>query len=388
VITSQLVEAKDQSHIWGKSYERDLRDPEDMIPIEIEITDATVNELLPLLPHGDHPPKKPNPDAYEAYLWGRLLWDKRTPDNLFQAITYFQRAIDIEPNYAPAYAGLADCYFLLGSVPYTALPPGEAFPKAEANARKALELDSSLAEGHISLGYSALIYRRDFAESEKQFQEALQLQPEYAPAHYFYAYYLTAIGRINEAISERQKARSQQPLSPIFNAGLGEAYYQARQFDLAIQENQKSLVAEPQFPDALMNIARVYEQQGRYAQADAILQRALTAAPAEPAIIAMAGHDDAVSGRPAQARAMVARLQQLSQQRYVSPLYFALVYIGLGERNEAFRWLNKAYDERSDYLVYLRSEPWTDPLRSDPRFTAFINRLGFPTGQASPETGH
>ena len=388
VITAQLVLAKDQSRIWGQSYERDLKDPEDMIPIEIEITDATVKELLPLLPRDAHPPKKANPEAYEAYLFGRMLWDKRTTDSLFQAIAYFQRAIDVEPGYAPAYAGLADCYFLLGSVPYTALRPDEAFPKAEANARKALELDGLLAEAHISLGYSALVYRRDFAESEKQFQDALRLQPEYPPAHYFYAYYLTAIGRIDEAISERQKARSLQPLSPIFNAALGEAYYQARQFDHAIQENQRSLVADPQFPDALMNIARVYEQQGKHKEAEAILQKILNAAPAEPAVIAMAGHEDAVSGRPAQARAMVSKLQALSQKRYVSPLYFALVYIGLGDKNEAFGWLNQAYDERSDYLVYLRSDPWTDPLRSDPRFAAFIQRLGFPPGQALAETAH
>jgi tetratricopeptide (TPR) repeat protein len=387
-ITAQLILAKDRSRIWGKSYERNLKDPEDIIPIEIEITDATIKELLPLLPRDNHPPKQVTPDAYEAYLWGRLLWNKRTTESLFQAIKYFQRAIDTEPTYAPAYAGLADCYFLLGSVPYTALPPDEAFPKAEANARKALELDPSLAEAHISLGYSALVYRRDSAESEKQFQAALWLRPEYAPAHAFYAYHLTAVGRMDAAIAERQKARSLEPLSPIFNTSLGEAYYQARQFDLAIQESQKSLVADPDYPDALMNIARDYEQQGSYSKADAVLQRILAARSGEPAVIAMAGHEYAVAGRSAQARAMLSKLREASKQRYVSPLYFALIYIGLGDKNEAFRWLNQAYDERSDYLVFLRSEPWADPLRKDPRFAAFLAKLGLPAYQNSSPATH
>jgi tetratricopeptide (TPR) repeat protein len=377
-ITAQLILAKDQSRIWGNTYERDLRDPQDMIPIEIEISDAIIKEVLPLLPRDDRPPQQVRPDAYEAYLWGRLLWNKRTSDSLFQAVTYFKKAIDFEPAYAPAYAGLADCYFLLGSVPYTALRPSEAFPEAEANARKALELDSNLAEAHISLGYSALVYRRDFAEADRQFQSALRLRPQYPPAHEFYAYYLTSMGQMGEAVKERQRARALEPLSPIFNAALGEAYYQDRQFDLAIQENQKSLLADPGYLVALMNIARSYEQQKNYAKADATFQQVLGLASQEPAVLAMAGHEYAVSGRSAQARATLARLQEISRQRYVSPLYPALVEIGLGDKDQAFRWLDQAYDDRSDYLVYLRSDPWADPLRKDPRFATFLKKLGLP----------
>jgi tetratricopeptide (TPR) repeat protein len=263
-------------------------------------------------------------------------------------------------------------------VPYTALRPSEAFPEAEANARKALELDSNLAEAHISLGYSALVHRRDFAEADRQFQSALRLRPQYPPAHEFYAYYLTAMGRIAEAVKERQRARVLEPLSPIFNAALGEAYYQDRQFDLAIQENQKSLLADPSYLVALMNIARSYEQLKNYAKADATFQQVLSFASQEPAVLAMAGHEYAVSGRSAPAHAILVQLQEISRHRYVSPLYPALVEIGLGNKDQAFRWLDQAYDDRSDYLVYLRTDPWADPLRKDQRFAAFLKKLGLP----------
>ncbi len=382
-VTAQLILAKDQSRNWGNIYERSLENPEDIIPIEIEITRDITAQIMPLLPHDKSPNQEVNHDAYQAYLWGRLLWNRRTAESLYQAIPYFQKAIDLDPTYAPAYAGLADCYFLLGSVPYTALPPNEAFPKSEAAARKALELDNSLAEAHVSLGYSALVYRRDFAEAEKQFKSAIKLRPEYPTGHEFYAYYLTAMGRTDDAIRERRIARDLEPLSPLLNTALGEAYYEARQFDRAIQEHQKALLADPGYPDALMNIARSFEQLGHYAQADPILTQMLVAAPNEPAVLAIAGHEYAVSGRPTQARAMLARLRQIQTKRYVSPLLFALIYMGLGDKNNSFQELDQAYAERSEYLVYLRTEPWADPLRGDPRFAELLAKLGFPAEQAS-----
>ncbi len=382
-VTAQLILAKDQSRNWGNIYERSLENPEDIIAIEIDITRDITAQIMSRLPHDESPHRQVNHDAYQAYLWGRLLWNRRTAESLYQAIPYFQKAIDLDPTYAPAYAGLADCYFLLGSVPYTALPPNEAFPKSEAAARKALELDNSLAEAHVSLGYSALVYRRDFAEAEKQFKSAIKLRPEYPTGHEFYAYYLTAMGRTDDAIRERRIARDLEPLSPLLNTALGEAYYEARQFDRAIQEHQKALLADPGYPDALMNIARCFEQQGQYAQADPILTQMLVVAPNEPAVLALAGHEYAVSGRPTQARAVLARLRQIQTKRYVSPLLFALIYMGLGDKNNSFQELDQAYAERSEYLVYLRTEPWADPLRGDPRFTELLTKLGFPAEQAS-----
>ncbi len=375
-ITAQLIQVKDHTLIWGNSYERDLNGPQDMIPIEIEIRDAITKEVLAVLPKDVHPIRQVNRETYEAYLYGRFFWEKRTTESLFQAMKYFQKAIDSDPSYAPAYAGLADCYFLLGSVPYTALRPSEAFPKSEEAARKALELDKDLAEAKVSLGFSALVYRRDYAEAEKQFQDALRSRPDYAPAHQYYAYYLTAMGRLQEAIHERQVARDLSPLSPIMNTALGEAYYQDRQFDRSIEQSQKSLQLDPSYADATMNIVRAYEQERQYPKADALLQKILALAPNEPAVLALAGHEYAVSGHPQQARAMLARLQNVDKQRYVAPLYFALIYGGLGDRDKVFEALDRAYDERAEYLVYLPTEPLADSFRDDPRFPQLLRRLG------------
>jgi tetratricopeptide (TPR) repeat protein len=375
-ITAQLIQVKDQTLKWGNSYERDLNGPQDMIPIEIEIRDAITKEVLAVLPKDVHPIQQVSREAYEAYLYGRFFWNKRTTESLFKAKTYFESAIGSDPSYAPAYAGLADCYSLLGSVPYTALPPNQAFPKSEEAARKALQIDKDLAEAKVSLGFSALVYRRDYPEAEKQFQEAVRLRPDYAPAHQFYAYYLTAMGRMKEAIQERQVARDLDPLSPLLNAALGEAYYQDRQFDRGIEQNQKSLQLDAEYSVALMNIARAYEQKHTYTQAHVLLQKMLVLAPEEPVVLALAGHEYAVSGHPQQARSMLSRLQKVASQRYVPPLYFALMYIGLGDRNKAFQALDQAYEERSEYLVYLPTEPLADPLRSDPRFPQLLKRLG------------
>lgn len=382
-ITAQLIQLKDRTLKWGHSYERDLNRPQDMIPIEIEIRDAITTEVLAVLPHDDHPARQVNHNVYEAYLYGRFFWNKRTTGDILSAIKYFNRAIEADPNYAPAHAGLADCYISLGSVPYTALRPNEAFPQSEAAARKALELDSSLAEAHVSLAYSALVYRRDFATAEKEFVTAIGLQPNYATAHHYYAYYLTSMGRLEEAIKERQIARDLEPLSPLFNTALGEAYYQARQFDRSIEHHKKALVLDPGNANAVMNLARSYEQARRYPEAHELLQTIAAAAPDEPAVVAMAGHDYAVSGHPAEARGMLSNLRQMAGRRYVPPLYFALIYIGLGDRNKAFQSLDLAYEERSEYLVYLPTEPMADPLRDDPRFPQFLKRLGL-TAPAIP----
>jgi tetratricopeptide (TPR) repeat protein len=388
-ITAQLIQVhdqtvRDQTVKWGDSYERDLRGPEDIIPIELEIRDQITKEVLAVLPKDVQPVRRVNSDVYEAYLKGRFFWNKRTRDSLFKGISYFQKAIDSDPSYAPAYAGLADSYALLGAVPYTALPPNEAFPKSEAAARKALELDGSLAEANVSLGYSALVYRRDYAEAEKQFQNALRLRPEYANAHEFHAYYLTAMGRLQEATQERQVARDLEPLSPLMNAALGEVLYQTRQFDQSIEQTKKALELDPEYAAAHMTIVLADEQEHRYTEARARLQMILALAPNDPIVLAMSGHEYAVSGHRAEALAALSKLQGLQAHQYVSPLAFALIYIGLNDKNHAFEALDQAYDERSEYLVYLPTEPLADPLRSDPRFPAFLKRLGLTAPATSP----
>jgi TolB-like protein/Tfp pilus assembly protein PilF len=373
-ITAQLVSLREGTRVmWGNTYETQLKD---VIDTEIQISETLVSEVLNVLPTDQHQPPQLNRTANEAYLKGRYFWNRRTVESLNTAIAYFRQAIEADPTYAPPYAGLSDCYALLGSAPYSALPPTEAFPKAEEAALKALQLDDTLAEAHVSLGYSRLVYDRNFTEAEKHFRRALQLRPGYATAHQFYAYYLTAVGRMEEAIQERKLAVQLDPVSPLLNSALGEAYYQARQFDQTIELNQKSLELDPSYIVALVNGARGYEQKGMHAEAIAAYQKILTVAPATPSVMALLGHAYAVSGNPAAAQKILADLEKISQQRYVSSLYIAMIYTGLKDKDHAFQYLEKANQERCEYLVYLRTEPFADPLRSDPRFPVLLKSLG------------
>ena len=374
-ITAQLILVSDQTRIWGDSYERGISDPEDIIAIEIEIADLVRNEVLAHLPSDLHPAHKVNPQAYESYITGRYFWNQRTSASLKKAATYFETSIQQDPEYAPAYSGLADAYSLLGSAPQTVLRPEEAFPKAEAAARKALELDPSLAEAYVSLGYADLSYEHNYSKSEQEFKQALRLRPNYPTAHQYYGYYLTAMGRLKDAIRERQKARDLDPLSPLLNSALGEAYYQARDYDRTIGANEKALNLDPRYAIAMINLGRAYEQKKLYSDAGRIFQQMLAVAPDEPAILALVGHDYALAGNQPAALKLLAQLQADAATRYVPALYFAMIYTGLGDKDRAFQWLNKAYDERCVYLINLPSEPLADPLRSDSRFAVLLRRL-------------
>jgi len=372
-ITAQLIQVSDQTQAWGESYERDLQD---VLRTQAEVAADIAGKVLNKLPHAQPLVRQVNGDAYLAYLEGRYFWNKRTEAGFNKAIILFQKSIEIDPTYAPPYAGLADCYELVGSAPYSTLRPSDAFPKAEAAARKALELDNSLAEAHVSLGYSQLVYERNFPEAGKEFAKALQLRPGYATAHQFYGYYLTTMGQLDDAIAERKKAVDLDPINPLMNAALAEAYYHARRFDITIEESHKALELDPAYGVALVNIGRAYEQMGMHPQARGAFQTILTAAPEDPAILALMGHEYAVSGDQVDANSTLAKLTALSSKKYVPAVYFAVIYIGLDRKDDAFRWLDKAYDERCEYLVYLRTEPLADPLRGDPRFSQLLSRLG------------
>jgi TolB-like protein/Flp pilus assembly protein TadD len=370
-ITDQLVSCQDQTGIVGDRHAINS----DGAGIGA-VVDDIVRKILAGLPKDIQPAHQVNPKAYEAYLQGRFEWNLRTTQSLTQALAYFQQAIDDDPTYAPSYAGLADCYALLATPPYTALRPSEAFPKAKANAQEALVLDPDLAEAHVSLGYSALVYDWNYPEAEREFSKALKLRPDYATAHQYYAYYLTAMGDINQAITERQRAVSIEPRSPLLNTALGEAYYQARRFSDSIGPNQQALSIDPHYPDAIINIGRAYEQMGMYPQAQHAYQSILAFAPHDPTLLALLGHLYAVTGQKAEARGIISQLQGMSAGQYVPSIYIALIYIGLDYKDEAFAWLDKAYDERCEYLVYLPTEPMADPLRTDPRFPELLKRLG------------
>jgi TolB-like protein/Tfp pilus assembly protein PilF len=380
-ITAQLIQIDNQSITWGQSYSGDVKN---LLRIQDDVAATIASEVLNKLPHDAPPASEVNREAYLDYLEGRYFWNKRTPEGFAKAITLFRKSIQIDPNYPPPYAGLADCYQLLGSAPYTALPPQEAFPKAEEAAKSALELDETLAEAHVSLGTSQLVYERNIAEAKKEFLRALELRPDYATGHQFYAYYLTSVGRLDEAIAERQKAVELDPLSPLLASALGEAYYQARQFDGSIAQNERALELDPSFAIALVNLGRAYQVKGMHQQARAAFQKILALSPDEPAVLALLGHEYASSGEQAHANRIIAKLKEMSQHRYLPSLYIALVYTGMGDKEDAFQWLDKAYAERSEYLVYLPTEPMADPLRGDPRFDDLLKRLGLATVKIPP----
>jgi tetratricopeptide (TPR) repeat protein len=373
-ITARLLRsgARGSTPLWNDQYEGDLQDIQ---RIQRDVSAAIARAVLHEFP-GAQPTQQLNTEAYEAYQWGNYFLNKRTTPDLLKGLDYFQRAAQVDPHYAPAYAGLAASYSLLGSAPYTQLPPKESYSKAEAASRRALALDESLAEAHLSLGYSLLVYERNYEDARREFERAIQLRPGYATAHDYYAYYLTAMGEMNKAIAERETARRLDPVSPLLTTALGEAYFQNRQFDLAIRMDQKSLELDPSYPVTMINLARGYEQVGMYPQARDIYQKLLGFAPDDPGVLALAGHEYAVSGDAPAARKIEAQLESMRSQRYVAALYIALVWTGLGDRDRAFQWLNQAYDEDCEYLVYLSTEPMADPLRSDPRFSQLLQKLG------------
>ena len=371
-ISAQLVQVSSQTVVWGHSYERDVKE---LLRVQEEVAAAITGEVLNNLPHTAPAAREVNREAYLAYLEGRYFWNKRTTESLTRALDLFQHSVTIDPTYAPSYAGLADCYELLGSAPYTALPPNQAFPKAETAAKKALELDSTLAEAHVSLGYSKLVYEWNLSEAEKELARALQLRPDYASGHQFYAYYLTAIGNLGAAIAERKRALELDPVNPLLTSALGEAFYQNREFDRTIEQNSKSLQLDPSYAIALVNIGRAYEMKGMHPQARDAFEKVLAVAPDDPAVLALIGHEYALSGEKGKAAGTISKLQQLSTHKYVPAIYVALVYTGLHDLDHSFAWLDKAFDERSEYLVYLPTEPLADPLRGDPRFSQLLQRL-------------
>jgi tetratricopeptide (TPR) repeat protein len=372
-ITAQLIQTSNQSVAWGNSYERDVKD---LLRVQGEVADAIASEVFTKLPHATAPAREVNREAYLAYLEGRYFWSRRTAEDIEKATALFEKSIRVDPTYAPAYAGLADCYELSASAPYTAVPPKEAFPKAEATARKALDLDPSLAEAHVSLGYADLAYEWDIAAADREFRRALELRPGDATAHQFYGYSLTAMGKLSEAIAERKKAVDLEPINPLMASALGEAYYQARQFDRTIEQNQRALELDPTYAIALVNIGRAYQQKGMHAQAQAAFQKILSVVPDDPAVLALLGHEYAVSGRRAEAQQIATQLKNISIRRYVPALYFALISTGLGDKDDAFRWMDAAVQEKTEYLVYLASEPLADPLRKDPRFGDLVKQVG------------
>ena len=377
-ITAQLIRAATDQHLWAESYDRDMQD---VLRVQEEIARSIAREVqIQLTPQEQALLTKNrlvDPEAYELYLKGRYFWGKRTQQSNERAISLFQEAIAKDPQYASAYAGLADCYILFGiSFDVGSLSPAQAIPQAKAAAEKALELDDMLADGHNSLAYAKLLYDWDWQGSEAEFKRALTLNPGYANAHHWYAHLLMASGRRDEALAESQRALNLDQLSPILHVHLGWHYVYARQYDLALEHLRKALDLDPNYSLANWYLGWVYEQQGRYSDALQAMRKAQALLTANTALVADIGHVYAVSGDKAAALKILDQLRETSRRTYVNAFEVALIYAALGEKQTALQWLEKAYIERSDFMIYLVIDPRLDSLRSDPKFIDLTRRVG------------
>ena len=377
VISAELVDTDTGWQIWGDRYERRAAD---ILNLQAEIS-RKISENLRTKLSGEEEDRlsqrqTTNSEAYQTYLKGRYHWNKRTQEGIERGIEYFTEAIKLDPEYALAYAGIADSYALLGAVEYAALPPAEAMRLAREATLRALEIDDTLAEAHASLAY-VRIFDWDWAEAEREYRRSIELNPSYATAHHWYAHYLTAMGRQTEAVVEMMRARELDPLSLPINAGLGWHYYLTRQYDEAIREYRKTLELDENFYMAHFLLGMAYEQVSKYDEALSSYDRAIKLSGGSPAMLAAPGHAYAMTGRHDEARRVLGELHAASAQGFVSPYHVAVIHAALGETDRAFDWLARASDAQSEALIWLAVDPLLDALRTDPRFAALMARIGF-----------
>src|SRR5258706_5527034 len=375
IIRTELVEVKSGGQLWGQQYNRKVVD---IFAVQEEIA-REISEGLRLKLRAEEKrllTKRytENTEAYHAYLKGRYFWNKRTEGELKKGIEYFQQAIDIDQRYALAYAGLADCYAVLGN--FSFLSPEAAYPKAKAAAVKALEIDDTLPEAHTSLAWVKTQYDWDWAGAERKFKQAIALNPDYTPAHYWYALFLSAMGRHDEAIAQAQCACEIEPLSLLPNTVLGWTFYFGRQYSEAVEQLRKTVEMEPTFSFVRMLLGGAYEQMGIYFEAVAEFNAAVSGTGSRTQSLAALGHGYATSGRRGEAMEVLKELQEAQKRKYIAPFFMALIYTGLSEKEQAFVWLERAYEGRSWGLLWLKVDPRFDSLRSDSRFTELLCRIG------------
>ncbi len=376
ILKAELIDVAHQSQLWGEQYRHKSKD---IFALEAEISED-ISEKLRLRLTGEEKKKlvkryTENTEAYHLYLKGRYFTNKRTTDWIKKGIEHFQQAIDLDPNYALAYAGLADAYSFLASST-GGHPPRETYPKAEAAALQALELDDTLGEAHSTLGFCRLLFDWDFAAAEREYKRAIELSPNYANAHDGYSFYLKATGQHEAAIQSCQRAQELDPLSMFATLSLGWAYYFARDYDRALIQTHKVLDMDANFGFAHWHAGKTYLQKGMYIEAVASLRQALNLIGGTPPFISFLGHAYARSGKQREARQMLTQLLRLSNKQYVSSYFLAIIHLGLGELDEAFAWLEQAFEERSGFLAFIGVEPMFDDLRGDARFADLLRRVG------------
>jgi TolB-like protein/DNA-binding winged helix-turn-helix (wHTH) protein/Tfp pilus assembly protein PilF len=375
-ISAQLIQVKDQTHVWADSYQRDMRDT---LGIQNEVALAIAGHIRLRLT----PPEQARlaaarpvmPEAHDAYLRGRFHWYNRTREGLTTALNYFQKAVSLDPSDPLGYVGIADSYIALAVFEH--VPPSEAFPRAKEAVLKALALDDTLPDAHGTL---AQIYQaeRDWEGTERECKRALALNPNYAGGHYRYSLFLSRAMRHEEALAEAKRALELDPLSPSMRTTVGQALLYSRRYDQAEQELLKALELDPNFFSALLDLSDAYNAMGRFQESLAQLQKAARLSPGDLTVQGELGYVYARMGRTADAEKIRKELVAESQRRYVSGCYVAMLYIGLGRKDEAIGWLERAYEQKDYQLSWMSVSPVYDPIRSDPRFAALMRRADPP----------
>jgi len=376
-LTTDLVDASTGTVLWSNTYDRDVRD---LPRVQGDIADQVVRKVSIELSPEDraqlHSGKQIDPSAFDAYVRGRYYWNKRGPDDLTRAVNEFRRAIDVDPTYAAAYAGLADAYAQIG---YQAAARAlDVYPKAKAAANQAVALAPDLAEPHASLGFVHMYFDLDFAASEREFQRAIALNDNSVTVHHFYSILLTALLRPDEARREIERARVLDPLSPLVATDAGFETFYDRRYDAARSALEDAIGMNAETPLAHYWLARNFQAQRRYDEAIAEYMRAHGSFGSNFSAIGGIGHLYGEMGRRDEALKMLAQLDALSAKGYVSPYPYTLIYLGLADRENTLAWLQRSYDDRVNGLVWLLKDPRWDPMRGDAGFEAIVTRVGFP----------
>lgn len=375
-LTVQLVRVRDGAQLWGEVFDEGFTN---IFGLE-DVLSERVAQSISLKLTGEQARRltkrsTTNPDAYEAYVKGRYFWNKRTAKGIEKGLQYFRQAIALDPSFAEAYVGVADSYSILAF--YAVLPPRDAFPIAKEATERALQLDDGLPEAHTTLGFIHFYYDWNGFEATREFQRSLADNPNYATAHSWFGVSLAARGQYSEADAEARRALEEDPLSPIIGSNAGWAVSLSGNPDQAIDILKKTIEIDPNFPRAHLRLGRAYEQKKQYDLAIAELEKAVSLSEGEPCYKGSLGHVYALSGRTEQAKQVLKNLQNMDGRKYVPAYAIALVYAGLGDNDHAISWLQKAYDDRSTGMAFLRTDPELAGLRSDPRFEELSRRISF-----------
>jgi len=377
IIQAELMDVATGSQLWGGQYNRQA---ENVFLLQDDLS-REISEKLRLRLTGDEKRRltkryTEDAEAYRLYLKGRYHWNKRNPEGLQKAVDYFQQALNRDPVYPLAYAGLADTYAYLSF--FHVVPPRQAMPKAKAAAVKALEIDDHLAEAHVSLGYVSFTYDGDWSAAGKYFEQALALNPIYSGAHTFYAFYLSSLGRSEEALAVAKRALDLDPASPAVSHSLAVQLYLARRFDQAIEQAHNTLEMDANFAISYQLLGEVHVSKGLYREGLLALEKFSALSRTSAISLALVGYSHARLGERSAALRIIEELTSASKHSFIPAFLYALVYAGLEDKDQAFGWLEKAYEERFNRLAYLKQDALWDPLRSDPRFIDMLRRLGIP----------